>query len=449
MDGRPAVVRLQPSLLPLARTLLLALFCALAGGCLKPPPPPGVTRLQFFLMGWPPDSWLEKDMIAEFERENPGIKVDLTLVNPNSYSERMQTLIVGGIVPDVMFVDINNYYEWADRGMLVDTTDIMEAAAREQRMTYMPIVPEELLYHGRYFAVPYDMCGVILQINRDIFRKGGVDIPPAAGVTWDWVYRVAPKLSRRSGNPGAPGEFFCSMPDMASLLFTFGGEVFDDDRNPHKVLVRSPQVEEMCRYVRKLVATRAVLSRSEATTGSNMSMQTLYIRGQDAARIHGLWAKPGQYGVPVGFDWDVLPFPSGPGGRRVTANGAYLLGISSRSRQIDAARKFLRFYLSPRGIAIHTGTGAFSPVFRELLARPPGAPPPDPVHLRYYNDTMESGMCRLPVRGPGVAELRRIIDGRLDQVSSEPDVPIPVILKTLEGEIYRWLEREKEDGFYQ
>lgn len=431
------------------RPIFAALLCFLLGGCLKPPPPAGITRLQFYFYGWPPDSIVIRETIKAFERENPDIKVDLTLINPGSYSERMQTLMVGGVVPDVMSLDINSYYEWADRGLLLDVTDIMEQAQREQKMTFMPIVPDQLLYHGRYYTVPYNMCGVILQMNLDIFRRGGIAIPPPEGITWDWVARVAPKLARSSGNPDAPAQFFCSMPDMTSLLFSFGARIFDDDQNPRKVLVRSPEAEEMCRYVRRLVATKAVISRAETTTGSNLNFETLFSRGQNAARIHGMWDHPGMYGIPAGFDWDVAPFPAGPGGRRVTANGAYMLGICPRSKNIEAARKFLRFYLTPRCIEILDRSGAFMPLFREMRNWPGIVPPADPRHRQYYFDTMERGMCCFPVHGPGVAELRRIIDGRLGQVSGEPDVPIPVILQTLEGEIYRWLDREKEDGFYR
>jgi multiple sugar transport system substrate-binding protein len=239
------------------------------------------------------------------------------------------------------------------------------------------------------------------------------------------------------------------MPDMTSLLFTFGGKIFDDDQNPTKVLVRSPEAEEMCRFVRRFVATKAVISRAETTTASNVGFVTLFLRGLNAARIHGLWTRPGQYGTPAGFDWDVAPFPAGPHGRRVTANGAYMLGISPHSNNVAAARRFLRFYLTPRGIEINDRTGDFMPLFREMRNWPGIVPPPDPRHRQYYFDTMEKGMCCFPVHGPGVAELRGIIDSRLDQVSAEPDTPIPVILQTLEDEIYRWLAREKEDGFYR
>ena len=77
------------------------------------------------------------------------------------------------------------------------------------------------------------------------------------------------------------------------------------------------------------------------------------------------------------------------------------------------------------------------------------AAPGYPRSVQYFFDTLEAGRSRLPVNGPGLGELRRIIDSRLGQLTAEPDVPIPVILQTLEDEIYRWLAREKQKGFYR
>ncbi len=240
------------------------------------------------------------------------------------------------------------------------------------------------------------------------------------------------------------------MPDMTSMLFSFGAKIFDDPDNPHQVLVDSPEAVAMCRYVlRKLVATKAVISRAETMNPSNLADEQLFMRGETAAWIMGLFLHPGMNGVPAGFNWDAVPFPAGPRGQRVTANGAYTLGISPHTKHAGAARRFLRFFLSPEGIAILDQPGFDMPLFRELLTAPGVMPqPPVPPHRQYFVDTMERGMCAFPVHGPGVAELRHIIDSRLGQVSAEPDVPIPVILKTLEDEITRWLAREKEDGFY-
>ncbi len=194
--------------MPIRRLIFAALLCLLSAGCLKPPPPAGITQLQFYYMGWLDDRVYAMRMIDAFERENPDIKVNLTLINPSTdYSQRMQTLMVGGVVPDVMSTDPNVYYEWADRGMLMDVTDIMEGAAREQKMTFMPIVPDELLYRGRYYVVPYSMCGVILQLNLDIFQAGGHRDSAAGGTSpgtgsprWRPGSRAAPAIRIRRRN---------------------------------------------------------------------------------------------------------------------------------------------------------------------------------------------------------------------------------------------------------
>ncbi len=431
-----------------SRFLSVAMLCALGAGCTRSPDP-GVTVLQFYLWGGGPVADLEQRAIARFESENPGIRVELTPVS-GAYNEKMQTLIVGGVMPDIMTVDVNAYYEWADRGLLMDVTDLMAAAQREQHLTFMPIVPQDLLYNGRYYVVPYGVSGVIPQVNLELLARGHVTIPPPAGVTWAWVEQWAPRLSRLSGHPEAPAEFFGAMPDMTSMLFTFGGRVFDDSRHPAKVLVNSPEAEEMCRYVRRVVGARGLLSRAETTKASDEGTPYgMFSTGQAVMYIMGIWGHPGSQ-EPATFAWDVIPFPAGPRGDRVTAAGAQLLAISARTKHAEAARRFLRFYLSRENIMLHVRTGNYMPVYREMMDDPAvRAAPGYPRSVQYFFDTLEAGRSRLPVNGPGLGELRRIIDSRLGQLTAEPDVPIPVILQTLEDEIYRWLAREKQKGFYR
>lgn len=429
------------------RAFLLIICCFVCASCVRQPPE-GVIRLHFYLWGEGVIADTERLIIADFERENPDIKIELTTVI-GSYNEKMQALIVGGIVPDVMSVDINAYYEWADRGLLLDVTDLLAQAEREEGMTLMPVFREQLPYRGRSYAVPYGLSGVIPQINLDVFEKAGVPVPAVEDFTWEWVAAHAHQLARRAGSTQSPAEIIGSMPDMMSLLLTFGGKIFDDDHNPTKVLINSPETVRMAEFSRRLLATKAMLSRSEVTTSSNWGTEwEMYLQGRTAWFIHGIWQTPTAWHQKHPVRWGALPFPAGPTGLRVTTNGAQLLGASATGKHPEAVKRFLRHYLKPRSIATHTATGSFMPLYRELLGKPGFTDPTWPESVKYYFETMEAGKSMLPVYGPGVGELRRILDTRLSQLATDTSVPIPVQLQRLEEEIYRWLARHKAKGFY-
>ncbi len=85
-----------PGLFPRLTSPVRLAALALLGlaGCLKPPPPGGV-RLSYYLWGDGVMAEHERRVIADFERENPGITIELTSVIGN-YNEKMQALIVGG-----------------------------------------------------------------------------------------------------------------------------------------------------------------------------------------------------------------------------------------------------------------------------------------------------------------------------------------------------------------
>lgn len=417
-------------------------------GCVRPPPE-GAIRVDYYLWGEGVMAEAERRLIADFESANPDIKVELTTVIGN-YNEKMQALIVGGILPDVMSVDINAYYEWADRGILLDATEVMAAAEREEHLTFMPIVREELPYHGRYYCVPSAMCGVVPQLNVDVFERGHLPLPTEEEFTWDWVARNTTRLSRRAGNPHAPAEVVGSLPDMTTMLLTFGGQVFDDPYNPKRVLVNSPEAVAMGNFVRKIIGSRGLLSRADVTTSSNWGTEwDMYLHGQTAWFVMGVWATPRAWGEPSNVRWEVRPFPAGPTGKRVTVAGAQLTGGSARTKHPEEVKRFLRYLVSPRAIKIRVRTGAAMPIYRELLGKPEYMSANWPGSVKYFFETMEAGRSQLPVYGPGVGELRRIIDSRLSELAADPNVPVVDVLKVLEDEIYRWLDRQKQKGFYR
>lgn len=417
-------------------------------GCVKPPPKGGV-RLEYYLWGEGVQAQCERKLLDEFERENPDIQVELTTVTGN-YNEKMQALIVGGILPDVMSVDINAYYEWADRGILLDTTDLMAASEREQGLTFMPIVPQQLRYRDRYYCVPNGMCGVIPELNVAVFERAGVPLPTPEEFTWEWVARHIPKFSRRAGYPNAPAEVIGSIPDMTSLLQSFGGRIFDDPRHPRRVLVNSPEALQMAEFVRRITATRGLVSRAEATTSSNWGTDwDMFLRGQMVWFVMGIWATPRAWGESTDTRWEVRPFPAGPTGLRITANGAQLMGGGAKTKHPAETKRLLRFMLSEQAIKLRVATGAFMPLYRELLGREGFVSPNWPVSMPYFYETMELDRSQLPVYGPGVGQLRRIIDSRLSQLAGDRDRPAEEILQVLEDEIYRWLDRQKLNGFYR
>ena len=56
---------------------------------------------------------------------------------------------------------------------------------------------------------------------------------------------------------------------------------------------------------------------------------------------------------------------------------------------------------------------------------------------------MEAGASTYPVYAPGGNEVGLIVQGRMEQALSEPDVPASAVLAGLQDDLERWLKRNQ------
>ena len=81
-------------------------------------------------MGWgnPGEDAGVKNAIAQFEKENPNIKVEW-LHTPDQYAEKFLALVAAGTPPDTAFVGSDVYRTYIKDKLLLDITDFKEADA--------------------------------------------------------------------------------------------------------------------------------------------------------------------------------------------------------------------------------------------------------------------------------------------------------------------------------
>jgi len=67
------------------------------------------------------------DLIADFEKTHPGIQVELERIPFNEYVTKLLTQVAGGLAPDVIFVEVNNFTDLYLRGALEPLNSYMQA----------------------------------------------------------------------------------------------------------------------------------------------------------------------------------------------------------------------------------------------------------------------------------------------------------------------------------
>jgi len=421
---------------PMTCRLLFLLCLACLAGCV--PRKDGRKEITYAFWGSTEQQKIERSIVEAFEKENPDIKVNLLPIGGSRYAEKVQAMLVGKVAPDVVMVEMNQYLEWAARGALVDLTE--DVAAMTSDRPLMPLPQAAFACRGKFYAMPANCCGLAMYYNADALKKAG--IRPAELKTWRDLQRLAPRLSRRAGDPGAPTDYALLMPPALIPFWAFGGELFDDLRHPTRVTVQTPAALDAIKFLREMDAAGYAVPPD---VSSDQGTYQLFRDGKVAIMFDGRWRTPELAGKTA-FAWDVMPIPAGPV-RRITIHGGTGLAVTRDSKEIGAARKFVKFYMSPEAQKLAVEGGRLVPVFRDeamgkdfLALRPP-------EHMEVFSATMEDGASSLAAYCPGASQVRDIFSSRMEEVLSEPDRPAEEILKGLDADLNRWLQRQQRKGF--
>lgn len=119
--------------------------------------------------------------IEEFEKNNPGYKIEATYVPPDSgiTNGKLMAAIASGDVPDVICAPNTLTYPMAAQGAFEDVTAAMEAAGRSKD-DYQPSVQSLMDIEGSWYIMPMETDTQMLFINNEKAGAAGLDLsnPP-------------------------------------------------------------------------------------------------------------------------------------------------------------------------------------------------------------------------------------------------------------------------------
>jgi multiple sugar transport system substrate-binding protein len=142
-----------------------------------------------------------REAIGEFERLNPGIRVNPEPVALGQRDVKFTTAIRGGRGPDVFALDANPVKQYIKNGWVKDLTPFIEKEGGKDWLgdfypvTLMPVTEGENVY-----GVPKNVVAMVLVYNSELLGKAGIASPPK---TWNEFRETCKKLtlSTKSGGP--------------------------------------------------------------------------------------------------------------------------------------------------------------------------------------------------------------------------------------------------------
>lgn len=321
----------------------LTLILVLAAGQAK-----AATKLVF--MGW--SGHLEREIyesvIQQFEREHPGVKVDVQYVDPADFTNRLVSMIAAGTAPDVFYVPLDRFADWAAAGGVL--LDLVPYAEKDRELPLKTIWPMGInLYRfdgqrvgrgNQLLAMPKDLGPWAMVYNADLYDEAGVRTPPAdKPLLWPEAVSLWRKLTRDKNGDGTPDVWgMAGWPlgfPVEGAIWSNGADYLSPDLT--RVTADAPEFTEAVQWVANLSLVEKV------ATPPLSDNWNWWLQGKIATFYMGPWDQA-FFWNNLKFRWDIAPWPASPRTKESrTWLGSMGIGVAANTKNPQLAYELVKY----------------------------------------------------------------------------------------------------------
>jgi multiple sugar transport system substrate-binding protein len=300
--------------------------------------PGEVVRLMIW--GSPDEVKVVQGYLDAFRERHPDIAVQVEHTPDMGYHQKLQTLVRGGNVPDVMYVNNWQVPSLVRDGALLDLSDRIERDRAEVQPDDFYKEPFDAFRVGdRVYGICKDFATLVMYYNKDIFDKWDVPYPKAG---WTWAdFLATAKATTRGGDWGFLFETWAEV--LFPWIWQAGGEVASEE--PPRWLMGTPEhldaSAEGLQLLADLIHADKVSPPPSVTRDQGGS--SLFQLGQVAMCTYGRW-KHMDFKHITRFEWDCVELPRHR--RQATTTFPVCYAIGAATRHPERAWTLVRFLTS-------------------------------------------------------------------------------------------------------
>ncbi len=283
----------------------------------------GKLRLKYTRWGDPSEMESTRELIAEFERENPNVKVMVDVVSWEQYWQKLKATVAAGTAQDVWLMSPAFVEEFAKNKHINDLMPFIKkdpdfGDTEKERLKYLEesyfpnafnafsYVGEGNNMHtvrfpgGKLYAFTRDYNCSILYYNRDHFDAAGLEYPNEKW-TWDDLVEAAKKLTFDADGDGIIDQWGYGGLQYTNFARVCGGKFMDPEARTSTY--DSPEVISALKFLWELIHVHKVHPPPSLRIHETGSFST----GKTAMSIAGVW------NIRANNDskylWDIAPIP--------------------------------------------------------------------------------------------------------------------------------------------
>jgi multiple sugar transport system substrate-binding protein len=296
------------------------------------------------IWGSPDEVKVVQSYLTEFRRVHPEVEVQVEHTPDMGYAQKLQTLVRGGNVPDVLYVNSFDVPWLVKDRAILDLAPLVERDRAEvQPDDFFPETFDAFRCQGGLYGICKDFATLVVYYNKDLFDKWNVPYPKA-GWTWDDFLAAAKATTHQEDGQHDWGVLFETWgEELFPWIWEAGGEVATDD--PPRWLMGDPEhLDASARglqFLSDLIWTHHVSPPPSVTRDQTGS--SLFELGQVAMCTYGRW-KHMDFKHITRFDWDCVEMPRDR--RQATTTFAVAYAIGANTRRPEQAWTLVKFLTS-------------------------------------------------------------------------------------------------------
>ncbi|MGG1596453.1 ABC transporter substrate-binding protein [Paenibacillus naphthalenovorans] len=301
-----------------------------------------------------------KQVKEAFEQENPDIELNIEDLPYAQVHDKIITLNLAGSPPDVITIQSPWVIEFAEAGISYPLNDFFNQMPEDYKKGVEG--PLWVPWKNNYTGIPFYTGNVAQFYNKKKLEAANVKPPE----TWEELLEVSKKLTDPSkkqyaltGNISAEPATTATY-EIWPLILQAGGKIIENNR----AAFNTEQGVKALEFYKSLVKQYKVTTPGELSAGEK-EKRANFSSENTALMFEGPWGIGIQNKANPGLEFGVAPLPKGvTHGTVVTGS---LLGISAKSKQKEAAWKFISFMGGVKGQLIWAKSANYFPHNKEAM----------------------------------------------------------------------------------
>jgi multiple sugar transport system substrate-binding protein len=307
------------------------------------------------------DEEVQRALVDKFNAEHPDIQVNMTLLPPDGYDERMQTTLGAGQgAPDVALFWNTNWYPQA-----LDLTEFIEADENIDPEMYLPgFWNTRVVFKDEIIGLPLGVGANFVMYNKDMFDAAGIPYPEA-----DWTVQEYNELVSQLSNPDARvwGGDRPRGPYRA-IFYNMGARLYSDDSTTTEGYLNSPESVAAYQWLADLVATDGTPTPADLEVLGTEGTGPIDLFLADRLAMATLNQGHMQNAIAAGKNFGIVPEPTVEGAETRHVNAWSLTAsVWEGTEHPEEAYTWLSYWAGPEGQRFLMENGNLIPSIPDVL----------------------------------------------------------------------------------